>query len=66
MHDSPGVGQNYRDQRYMDMRFRLREARHSTNRDYSGARLTLNTLHYFLNRTGPMWRAADIVLEEQD
>lgn len=60
LQDSPGVGQNYRDQRYLDIRFRLCKPNYSTNREYRGARLMMNLLRYAIARSGPMsWPPAE-------
>jgi choline dehydrogenase len=54
--DSPGVGQNLREHRHVDLRLKVRS--HSQNRDLSGLRALWSTLRYFLTRKGPMSHAA--------
>jgi len=51
--DSPGVGENMAEHRGIALQYRLRE-RLSHNPQFSGLRLTKNTLQYLLFRTGIM------------
>ena len=49
--DSPGVGANMLEHRYLRLQYKLKKWA-SYNRDFSGVRLGLNALRYYLTRTG--------------
>jgi choline dehydrogenase-like flavoprotein len=52
--DSPGVGMNMREHRLLFIQHRLKQARLSHNREFSGWRLLANTLRYLLSHQGVM------------
>jgi choline dehydrogenase-like flavoprotein len=59
--DSPGVGRNLRDHRYLPVQFRLKSHDFSSNREYKGWRLVKNLLQYSSFHTGPLtWAPAEI------
>ncbi len=59
--DNPQVGENLREHCALAMQFRLKR-KLSLNPQFSGLRLVLNAMRYFLFRTGPMASAAYDVL----
>ena len=54
VHDSKGVGANYRDHYCVQPQWRLRHHRDSENRDLSGWRQGVSALRYAFARTGPL------------
>ena len=52
--DLPGVGANYRDHFCFPSFWRFRHHRDSQNREFSGWRLPLNVLRYYLMAQGPL------------
>lgn len=59
--DNPQVGENLREHCALAMQFRIKR-KLSLNPQFSGPRLVLNAMRYFLFRTGPMASAAYDVL----
>lgn len=58
--DQPGVGKNLREHVYLQMKYQVKYG--SLNKEFTGRRLLLNTLKYFLVNTGPMTHAAQELL----
>jgi len=54
VHDSPGVGANYRDHYCVQPQWRLRHHRDSDNRDLRGWRQGWSALRYMLSGCGPL------------
>ncbi len=54
IHDSPGVGANYRDHYCVQPQWRLRRHADSENRDLRGWRQALSAMRYLVNRDGPI------------
>jgi len=54
--DSPNVGRNLREHIYLQLNYRV--SRGSLNKQYSGWRLILNVMRYFLLKSGPATYAA--------
>ena len=55
---SPNVGKRMREHLTLAINYRLRDWRHSDNREYGGARLLGNMLNYLIRGKGPMSRGA--------
>jgi choline dehydrogenase-like flavoprotein len=58
IHHNPNVGRRMREHQVLALNFRLRDWKHSDNREYGGARLVGNMLNYVLRGKGPMARGA--------
>jgi choline dehydrogenase len=58
--DSPGVGQNLLEHRYLPVAFRV--SRGSLNAQFAGLKLLINVLRYLLFKSGPMTYAAHELL----
>jgi choline dehydrogenase-like flavoprotein len=54
--DSPGVGQNLREHRHVDLRLKVKG--HSQNSDFAGVNAVWSLLRYLFFRRGPMTHAA--------
>ena len=58
IHHNPNVGRRMREHQVLALNFRLRDWKHSDNREYGGVRLAGNMLNYLLRGKGPMARGA--------